>query len=252
MIPTAHYDDSKFDEDRGALLDSLSSAGITLVVNASSDIASSRASLALSEKYPFVYAAVGVHPHEASTLTDEALETLRELCAHNKVVAVGEIGLDYYYDFSPREVQREGLRRQMQLAGELKLPVVIHDRDAHEDCMTVAARLPGSHRCFPLLFRQSRKWPASLLSAVGISHLTVRSRSKTPGKRRRFWPGCRKTAICWRQTARIWLPVPVRGRRCDSTFLPYTAARIAEIRGETAEHVAEQTMTNGKRFFRNV
>ena len=129
----AHYDDERFDEDRDTLLASFPAEGIETVVNASSDIKSSKASIALSEKYPFFYAAVGVHPHEVENITEADIDELRELSKHPKVVAIGEIGLDYYYDLSPRDLQRHWFKRQLELADELKMPVIIHSRDAAQE-----------------------------------------------------------------------------------------------------------------------
>ena len=133
----AHYDDERFDEDRDTLLASFPAEGIETVVNASSDIKSSKASIALSEKYPFFYAAVGVHPHEVENITEADIDELRELSKHPKVVAIGEIGLDYYYDLSPRDLQRHWFKRQLELAGELKMPVIIHSRDAAQECFDI-------------------------------------------------------------------------------------------------------------------
>ena len=133
----AHYDDERFDEDRDTLLASFPAEGIETVVNASSDIKSSKASIALSEKYPFFYAAVGVHPHEVENITEADIDELRELSKHPKVVAIGEIGLDYYYDLSPRDLQRHWFKRQLELADELKMPVIIHSRDAAQECFDI-------------------------------------------------------------------------------------------------------------------
>ena len=133
----AHYDDERFDDDRDELLASFPAEGIETVVNSSSDIASSRASIALAEKYPFFYASVGVHPHEVSKMREEDIDTLRELSKHPKVVAIGEIGLDFYYDLSPRDDQRYWFKRQLALAEELDMPVIIHSRDASQECFDI-------------------------------------------------------------------------------------------------------------------
>ena len=139
----AHYDDAAFDADRDALLSLLPSKGVRYVVNVGCDLASSRRAVALAETYDYVYAGVGIHPGNAGDCTPEALDALRALARHPKVVAVGEIGLDYHYDAPPREIQREAFRAQMRLAGELGLPVSVHDRDAHAESLAIVREFPG-------------------------------------------------------------------------------------------------------------
>jgi TatD DNase family protein len=133
----AHLYFPQFDDDREAVIRRAREAGLVAILNAGTDLASSRASVALAEEYDFIYAAVGVHPHDAKTVTSEVLAELRSLARHPKVVAIGEIGLDYYRDLSPRPVQRRAFTDQLDLAAELGLPVVIHSREAHEDVMAV-------------------------------------------------------------------------------------------------------------------
>lgn len=147
----AHYDAEQFDEDRDVLLGRLPSLGVVGVVNAASNLAYSRTSIALAERYPYVYAAVGIHPEEAGALTDEDLRELRRLYAHPKVVAIGEIGLDYHYeDACPRAVQQDRFRRQTALAAQLGAPVIVHDREAHEDVLEILReyRPAGVIHCF--------------------------------------------------------------------------------------------------------
>ena len=133
----AHLDDEQFDTDRDEMIASLASFNVTTVLNASSDIPSSERTVALCKKYDFIYGAVGVHPHEAEDMQDSDLDYLKELTGNKKIQAIGEIGLDYYYDHSPRDAQKARFRDQLQLARELSLPVIIHDRDAHEDCLNI-------------------------------------------------------------------------------------------------------------------
>ena len=133
----AHYDDERFDDDRDELLSSFPEEGIETVINSSSDISSSKASIALADKYPFFYASVGVHPHEVGKMSEEDIETLKKLSKHPKVVAVGEIGLDYYYDLSPRDEQRYWFKRQLELAYELDMPIIVHSRDAAQECFDI-------------------------------------------------------------------------------------------------------------------
>jgi len=129
----AHYDDKRFREDREKLLELLPSCGIDHVVNIGCDLKSSKESIRLAEKYDYIYASVGVHPHEVSEMTSQTIEELRRLAAHEKVVAIGEIGLDYYYDFSPRELQQFWFRQQLRLAESVNKPVIIHSRDASQE-----------------------------------------------------------------------------------------------------------------------
>lgn len=244
----AHYDDKAFDGDRDSLIAALRAEGISLVLNASSDLESSERSVAFSEKYPFFYAAVGIHPHEASTMSDEALSRIRALAANKKVVAIGEIGLDYYYDHSPREVQREAFRLQMALAQELGLPVIIHDRDAHEDCMETVRAFPevrGVFHCYSGSVEMAREliklgWHLSFAGPV-----TFKNARKAP----EVVAAMPEDRFMIETDCPYLSPVPLRGRRNDSRNIKHIAARIAEIRGTSAEHIAEVTMRNGKRLF---
>ena len=134
----AHYDSSAFNPDREAVLAALPEAGVALVVDPGCDLPTSRAALALAEQFPHVYAAVGIHPEDCAGYTDADLDALRQLCRHDKAVAIGEIGLDYYWaENPPREFQQQVFRRQLELALELDMPVIIHDREAHGDCLAI-------------------------------------------------------------------------------------------------------------------
>lgn len=134
----AHLNDERFDEDREELINSLKAKGVDLVLNPGACIETSKSSVELANKYDFIYAAVGVHPHDVGEMTEDDIETLRKLALENeKVKAIGEIGLDYYYDNSPREIQKKWFKRQIELANELKLPIIIHDRDAHGDTFEI-------------------------------------------------------------------------------------------------------------------
>lgn len=244
----AHYDDEAFDADRDSVIQSLPAAGVSLVLNAASDLNSSFETVALAEKYPFFYAAVGIHPHEASTMSREALEKLRALTLNKKVVAIGEIGLDYYYNFSPREEQKEAFRLQMALAQELNLPVIVHDRDAHEDSLEIVRAFPGVRgvfHCYSGSLETAKElvklgWYLSFTGAV-----TFKNARKAP------------EVVAWIPEDRLMIetdcpylaPVPLRGKRNDSRNLKFIAERIAEIRGTTTEHIAEVTMRNGISFF---
>ena len=133
----AHYNDEKFAEDRDAVLGSMTENGIGLIMNACSDVSEIPDIIGLCEKYDFIYGAAGVHPHEAEKMNDGDFDTIKKAAAHHKIRSIGEIGLDYYYDLSDREIQKKRFAEQVELAKELGLPVIIHDRDAHKDTMDI-------------------------------------------------------------------------------------------------------------------
>jgi TatD DNase family protein len=244
----AHYDDTQFDLDRESLLESLPKNGISLVVNAASDIASSQAAADLADRYSFIYAAAGIHPHEAAEMAANDLETLRQLLALPKVVALGEIGLDYHYDFSPRDVQKDVFRRQMEIARELHVPVIIHEREACADGLAIVTDFPdvqGVYHCYSgswetakTILRQG--WYLSFTGAVTFKNARRAAEvvANMPLDRLMIETDCPYLA-----------PVPNRGRRNSSLNLRYIAAKIAEIRGISVEEVAQITMENGRRFF---
>jgi len=244
----AHYCDKRFDNDRDVLLESMADVGVSLILNAGSNLRSSVISLELADKYPFIYASVGVHPHDASSMGDETIIDLEEMLAHPKAVAVGEIGLDYHYDFSPREVQRVRFREQLELARRLGKPVIIHERESLQDTLDTVrdfSDLTGVFHCF------SGSWETAkivldlgwYLSFTGIITFKNARRAlevleKMPADRIMLETDCPYLA-----------PEPKRGHRNSSLFLPYIAEKVADVRGMTIEDVAALTMENGKRFF---
>ncbi len=247
----AHYDDERFDEDRGELLASLPEKGVELVINVGCDIPSSKKSVELAEKYPYIYAAVGVHPHEAKSYSSEAEAELRALAEHNKVVAVGEIGLDYHYDFSPRDVQRCVFARQIGLAKELGLPFAVHEREACKDCLDIlkaegAGERSGVMHCFG-----GSRETAKILLDMGMylsvgGPVTFKNNVKTVDM------------VAYAPIDRLFIetdspylaPEPCRGRRNDSSLVRYVAEKIADIKGMDASEVIEITKENAKKFFR--
>ena len=156
----AHYDSGGFNTDRMEVLATLPAAGVQLVVDPGCDVNSSRAAVALAEAFPHVYAAVGIHPSDCAGTDDSAIEAIRTLARHEKVVAIGEIGLDYYWDKEHKELQKEMFERQINLALSLDLPVIVHDREAHEDCMNMILCYPSSGVCSTAT-PAARKWPWS-------------------------------------------------------------------------------------------
>ncbi|MDR0906240.1 MAG: TatD family hydrolase [Oscillospiraceae bacterium] len=244
----AHYDDERYDADREELFASFQDSGVDLVVNAASSMQCSRDGLKLAEKYPFLYFAVGVHPHDAKEMDASSIPELRELSKHPKCVAVGEIGLDYHYNLSPQDVQKARFREQMKLARELDKPVIIHEREAFADVMEVLCDYPGIRGVFHC-FSGDRTAAQRLLDMGWMLSFTGVITFKTG-----------KTSLdvaAWVPLDRLMLetdspylaPVPVRGTRNDSRNLAHIAAVLAQARGITTEELAAATTANGKKFF---
>ena len=244
----AHYDDERFDEDRDTLLASFPAEGIETVVNASSDIKSSKASIALSEQYPFFYAAVGVHPHEVENITEADIDELRELSKHPKVVAIGEIGLDYYYDLSPRDLQRHWFKRQLELADELKMPVIIHSRDAAQECFDIIKNSNvrnGVIHCYSGSAEMAEEYiKMGFYIGVGGS-LTFKNNKKGVETVERI--PIEKILI---ETDSPYLaPVPYRGKRNDSRLLKYVVERISQIKNIPENDICNITKNNAQNLF---
>lgn len=246
----AHYDDGRFDSDRETLLPELYRQGIGLINTIGTDIPSSRASIALAEQYPFIYAAVGGWPGNVGDMTEQDLEEYRTMASHEKVVAIGEIGLDYYYDDVPREIQKHWFDRQMALAEELSMPVVVHNRDAHGDCMDMvrkwAGRVTGVFHCFS----GSAEMAAELTKLGWYVSFTGVVTFKNARRALEAVAAVPMDRIMIETDAPYMAPVPYRGRRNHSGYVPLVAEKIAEVKGMTLEEVAKITTENGKRFFR--
>lgn len=251
----AHYDDEQFDSGREALLASLPDCGIKRVVNVGASIASTRNSVELAEKYDFIYAAVGVHPSEIEELNEEKFNWLRELTKLKKVVAVGEIGLDYYWEKEPeiRERQRYWFKRQMELAREASLPIIIHSRDAAADTLHVmkeahAEEIPGVIHCYSYS-------PEMALEFIRMGYYIGVGGAVTFKNARKL-----KETVEQIPLERILLetdcpyltPEPYRGKRNDSRYLPYIVEKIAEIKGVLAEEVEQITWENAAKFYKAV
>lgn len=244
----AHYDDGKFNADRDDVLSSLPQKGVELVMNAACDLPTVKSSVALAEKYPFVYAAVGIHPHDADTLDDDALGLIESCCRHEKVKAVGEIGLDYHYDFSPRDIQKRAFRAQMELARSLDMPVIVHDREAHEDCLAIVREfrgVTGVFHCFSGSAELAEElvkmgWYISFTGSV-----TFKNAKKAPG----IVASLPEDRIMIETDCPYMTPEPFRGRRNDSSYLEYICSAVASFRGISPERAAELTVENGRRFF---
>ena len=245
----AHLDDSAFDADRAALLAALPGAGLSFVMNPGCSLASSRAAVALAEQYPYVYAAVGSHPDAADEVNDETIQAYRALAAHPRVLAIGEIGLDYHYEDIPRAIQQRAFRAQLALAAELDLPVIIHDREAHADCLAIIGAFPqvtGVFHCFS----GSAEMAKELVSKgwyIGFTGVLTFKNARRAVEAAAAIPLER---IVLETDCPYMSPEPHRGRRNDPRNLPYMAQKLAEIKGIPPEQAAAQTLANGKRLYR--
>lgn len=247
----AHLDDKRFDDDRDELIRGLPERGVSRVITPGIDVDSSKKCVDLADKYDIVYAGVGIHPHEASKLEDNYLDQLRTMAQNKKVVAIGEIGLDYYYDFSPRDIQKQRFIEQIELAAELKLPIIIHNRDSHEDMLNILREHKdlingGVMHCFsgswemakivldlglyislagPVTFKNAKK-PVEVAKNVPLDRLLIETDSP------------------------YLTPVPYRGKRNDPGHVALVAEKIAEIRGITVEEVGRITTENALNLFK--
>ncbi len=252
----AHLDFRQFDDDRNAVLDRAQQAGIAAIISIGIDLKTSRAAVALAEAHKRVFATVGFHPHDAQTADDAALVELRDLARHSRVVAIGEMGLDFYRDRSPRDVQRRVFRRQLQIAAELGKPVVVHDREAHADTLeilrqwiaesqTTFSEYRGVLHCFsgnlalaqavielgffigvdgPITYRNARKLP-DIVKALPLDRLLVET------------------------DAPFLTPHPHRGQRNEPAYVRLVAEKIADTKNLPLEEVAQATTANAKALF---
>ena len=243
----AHYDDERFQEDRDELLSSLFEGSVSHIVNCGCDLKSSLTTIALAEKYENLYAAVGVHAHEAESCTDDDLAKIAELYSHNKVVAVGEIGLDYFYDFSPRERQIEVFRKQIELANKLDLPVIIHDREAHEDTLGILKELrpKGVVHCFSGSVEMAKEI-IKLGLYIGLGGAVTFKNARKPLEVAEYVP---LDKLVIETDAPYMTPVPFRGKRCDSAHIAYTAEKIAEVKGMDVQELVDICNENSKKLF---
>ena len=246
----AHLDDDRFDKDRDETIIQCQRDGVELILNAGSNIETSVKAIALSKKYEFIYAAVGVHPHDAAEMDEETAGVLAALAGNRKVRAIGEIGLDYHYDLSPRDVQRQRFVEQIDLARQLKLPIIVHDREAHGDVMDIFKKtrikevggvlhsFSGSAEmaleCIKLGLYISISGPVTFENA----RKTVEAVKQVP-----------LDMLLIETDSPYLTPVPHRGKRNYPGYVRFVAEKIAEIKGISFEEVARQTLENGKRLF---
>ena len=242
-----HYNDRQFDEDRETVLAELPSAGIFRVVNCGTDIPTSRTSIDYAEQYDYIYAACGIHPHDCSHETANWETELCKLLSHPKCVAIGEIGLDYHYDFSPREMQREFFEKQIKLAKELDLPIIVHDREAHADTWELLKKYApkGVVHCFSGSAEMARD-VVKLGMYIGLGGAVTFKNAKKPVEVAKCVPDDR---LLLETDCPYMAPVPFRGRRCDSRLIPWAAEVIADVRGCAPQTLIDRTTENALRLF---
>ena len=245
----AHLDDRAFDADRGKIFDELADHGVGRILNIGCDLSSSLRSISLAHKYPFVWAAVGSHPDDAASVNDELLAMYRQLCTDERVKAIGEIGLDYHYEDPPREVQLPAFRRQLELAAELDLPVVVHEREAHADGMELIRQFPrvtGVFHCYSGSLEQAKElvrrgW------YIGFTGVVTFKNARKAVEVAQWMPLDR---ILIETDCPYMSPEPVRGSRNDSRNIRHVIAKIAEIKGMDIEDCAAVLYQNALSVYR--
>lgn len=247
----AHYDDEQFDIDRDELLNSMVAAGIEHVVNMGASMRGCKDTLSLVEKYPFLYGAIGIHPDEVGELTEEDYKWLESNCTAEKIVAIGEIGLDYYWDTVDHATQKEWFVRQMNLAREKKLPIVVHSRDAAADTYDImkaehAGDIGGVVHCYSYTKEMARQF-MEMDFYFGFGGVLTFSNAKKAKEAAEYIPMNR---IVIETDAPYLSPVPNRGKRNSSLNLPYVIKTLAEIKGLSEEEICNQTYENALRLYR--
>lgn len=243
----AHYDDEKFDEDRDALLTSLPSLGVINVINCGCDLASSRKAIEFSKKYEYFYCALGIHPSNITENSEQELEEIKALYSHKKCVAVGEIGLEYHYDFVPRETQLAVFEKQLALANELALPVIVHDREAHEDTMRLLNKYKpkGVVHCFSGSVEMAKE-VLKLGMYIGLGGAVTFKNARKPLEVAHSIPDDR---LLLETDCPYMTPVPFRGKRNSSDLIAYTAEKIAESRNIDPQTIINTATQNARRLF---
>lgn len=238
----AHYDDERFDSDRDALLHSLPSQGICGVVNAACDMKTCKSGMALCDRYDYIYCSVGVHPHSADAFGPDDIQNLAAYANHTKVVAIGEIGLDYHYDFSPRETQQTVFAKQLALARDLNLPVIIHDREAHADTMELLKKYKprGILHCFSGSAEMAKEiLKLGMYIAFGGA-VTFKNARKTLEAA----ASISLDRLLVETDCPYMTPEPYRGRRCDSSLISYTAECLAKLHDIPTQELLDITKKN--------
>ena len=244
----AHYDNEMFDDDRAALIQKLQDAQVSMVLNAACDRQSNHDIPLMCDQYDFMYGSTGFHPHDVQDMNEQDIDLLRHNAKHPKINAIGEIGLDYHYEHSDRPSQKKWFARQLELARELNLPVIIHDREAHADCLDIL-RAFGDVRCVFHCFSGSVESAKLLLERGCYLSFTGVITYKNAQKSRdviRYMPLDR---LMLETDCPYLAPEPHRGRRNDSRNLLYIAMQVADLKEKTFEQIAAITAQNGREFF---
>jgi TatD DNase family protein len=252
MIDThCHIDFKDFDRDREEVIGQAAEFGVDRLINIGADIPSSRRAFKLANSYDNIYCTVGVHPHDAKTLTDEFIEEMKVMAANDRVVGIGEIGLDYYRDLSPRDIQRKAFVRQLDLAVELDLPIVIHMREATDDTMAIVrdyvGRLSGVFHCFPGTVEKAEE-VLTMGFHVSVNGVMTYKNSKMAHIGR----DVDLTRILIETDCPYLTPVPHRGKRNVPAYVKFVCAKLAELRGMSPEEIDKITTRNAEKLFRLV
>ncbi|WP_353095569.1 TatD family hydrolase [Tissierella praeacuta] len=247
----AHLDDSRFDYDRDMLIKSLQDNGIEMVMNIGADLRSSIASVSLAEKYDNIYAAVGVHPHSAKEMDGSTMEILKSFAKRDKVVAIGEIGLDFFYDNSPRDIQKKWFKEQLELAKEVELPVIIHTRDAAQETFDIIkeaqdGRLRGVLHCYSGSVEMAKEY-IKMGFYISLGGPVTFKNSKVSKEVAKAVP---LDKLLVETDSPYLTPEPYRGKRNEPIFVKYAAGAIAEIRGISFEELSKATNRNTKDLFK--
>ena len=245
----AHYDDKRFNDDRDEVIKMVKESGVDRVINCGSSIKSSRTSVDLAKKYDFIYAAVGVHPHDTARTPENTLDILYDLLKNKKVLAVGEIGLDFFRDFSDRDSQRWWFKQQMDFVADVQYPVVIHDRDAHKECLDMVKKYKGMVKGIFHCFAGSVEMARELIKLdymMSFGGVVTFTNAKLCQEVVREIP---IDYILLETDCPYLTPHPHRSERNDSSYLPLIAEKIAEIKNMTVEDVIYKTGENAKRCF---
>ena len=245
----AHYDDGQFDTDREELLGAMEAGGVGTIVDAGSTLESWDKILELTERYPFIYGAIGIHPDEAGTLDEAGMERMAELLDRDKIVAVGEIGLDYYWDKENHDVQKHWFIRQLDMAREKQMPVIIHSREAAADTMDImkqhASGMKAVIHCYSYSAEMAKEY-VKMGDYIGVGGVVTFKNAK---KLKQVVQEIPLERILLETDCPYLAPVPFRGKRNSSLNLPYVAEAIAELKGTTAEEVIQQTEKNARELY---
>lgn len=247
----AHLDDNRFDKDRDKLIKSLKDDGVDMIINIGADLQSSIKSVSLAEEYDNIYAAIGIHPHSAKEMDDSTIEVLKSFTNREKVVAIGEIGLDYHYDNSPRDVQRKRFKEQLDLAKEVDLPVVIHSRDADQETFDILKEaqngtLEGVIHCYSGSVEMAKEY-IKLGFYISLAGPVTFKNARVSREVAKAIP---LDKLLVETDSPYLTPEPNRGKRNEPMYVRYVAARIAETKGVAFEEVATKAAANTKKLFR--